>query len=291
MTFPDLTPLTDPLLRDLAPVAPAEDGLSGVALAGLVGWRETHVYADLPPRAKPDPVRLEEADAAYIQHLGQLDGEVLTLHRIGLGATGTRLETVVDRMPATDPAASEIRHGIDAGIRRRMPFGEAPKRPGPEFTGPPAERVRSACGAVTTKLLLGISRGLERKPLMRGLNALVLLEEAAMVIRAGLGGDAAARRRTAMDFALTRYLGAISGLQDAGLEEITAILRETGRAVRLNNAVSDSLDRVRTYARTALSDPDVAEAGRLAERPLPANLQDLYAAATQCRKFRDRELG
>ena len=86
-----------------------------------------------------------------------------------------------------------------------------------------------------------------------------------------------------------RLLSGFDRLGSAGVDEITSVMRLTGRAARLSNPVSDALDRVQKYAAQISKDPDALDAARAAGRPLPANPSDLKAAARQCRLFRDRE--
>lgn len=279
----------DGLLDSLASCEAAEEGLARIALAGLVARREAEVYKDFKGRGEPDPELISRADTAWLLHVTRDQHQA---YRIGIGASGTALDASLAAARKAHPDASglaEMRHGINAGTQRLIPFAEprAPRDLGD---------VRAACAPVATLadhlsacLRVAVIEGLPRKSLLRLLNVLILLEEAGLVIRGGLRGEQGARRKAAIEFALTRYLGGVSGMQTASLEEITQLVRETGRAARLSNPVSDGLDRVQSLAQRASKDPDLEEASRTAERPLPENLQDLARAALQCRKFRDRE--
>jgi len=129
----------------------------------------------------------------------------------------------------------------------------------------------------------------DRKAYLRHINTLILLEEAALLCGSQASFEAKELRKLAMDYALMRLLSGFDRLTSAGIDEITAVLRLTGRAARLSNPVSDALDRVQKYAAQISKDPDVLDAARAAGRPLPANPSDLKAAARQCRLFRDRE--
>jgi hypothetical protein len=150
------------------------------------------------------------------------------------------------------------------------------------------EIIQTCSQDICHEILSGILGGLKRQALLKKLNIVILIEEARMDL-SGFQAKSQERRKLSLDYAITRLLATMPSLEGATLEDFEEVFRAVGNMSRLNNAVSDSLDRVQSYASKAAKDEDISEAGIAAGRPQVQSHGDIRAAARQCRKFRDRE--
>jgi hypothetical protein len=278
----------------------SEEGVEGcfakVGLAGLIVAREVRVFSTFEGRGRPDPKLLNAADDAWLRATLSHDDKNVRLRLamcLGIGAEGTPLEDAMQRLEASpdpDVMVDEMRFGFNEGMRRRLSL-----RPDAGVTDNDKagitikSKIRTCSTALVDLILKDAHLGLDRKAYLRHINAVILLEEAALLCGSQGSYETKELRKLAMDYALMRLLAGFDRLSGASVDEITAVMRLTGQAVRLSNPLSDALDRVQKYAAQISKDPDALDAARAADRPLSAKPSDLKAAARQCRLFRDRE--
>jgi len=290
------TDLIDDLMIDVQGSESIESSFSKIGLAGLIEAREAHVYKGFEGRGRPNPNLLNAADDSWLKSILSHQDKAIRLRLamcLGLGAEGTPLEAAMQRLEASpdpDVMVDEMRYGLNEGMRRRLSLKPEPGPKGEEDEcSSVTARIRRCSTEIVDLMLKDALLEDDRKAYLRHINTLILLEEAALLCGSQASFEAKELRKLAMDYALMRLLSGFDRLTSAGIDEITAVLRLTGRAARLSNPVSDALDRVQKYAAQISKDPDVLDAARAAGRPLPANPSDLKAAARQCRLFRDRE--
>jgi len=287
--------LIEALIDEIAELPSIEECFGKIGVAALVEARERDVFNNFKGRGQPNAGLLHAADDTWLKHILTHSRQDISLRLaicLGLKATGTPLEAALSRLEGSEPSTQqfkEMRTGINEGLRRSMSFGEPSRNP--DCTERKYARSKiTACATDIVDLILDDARsGIERKSYLRHINALILLEEAALICGAMGDFEDKELRKLAMDYALMRLLTGIDRLKGGSVETVTNILRLTGHAARLSNPLSDALDRVQKYAARISKDPDNLAAARAADRPMPDNPTDLQAAARQCRLFRDRE--
>ncbi|HDZ53476.1 hypothetical protein LCGC14_0044230 [marine sediment metagenome] len=290
------TALIEDLMIDVQRADSIESSFSKIGLAGLIEAREAQVFKEFEGRGRPNPNLLNAADDVWLRSILSHQDKAIRLRMamcLGLGAEGTPLEAAMQRLEASpdpDVMVDEMRYGYNEGMRRRLSLKPEPGPKGEEDESASVKARIRKCGTEIVDLMLKDAvLDLDRKAFLRHINTLILLEEAALLCGSQASFEAKELRKLAIDYALMRLLSGFDRLGSAGVDEITSVMRLTGRAARLSNPVSDALDRVQKYAAQISKDPDALDAARAAGRPLPANPSDLKAAARQCRLFRDRE--
>jgi len=291
-------------LLEIAGRRDAAEGIARLSLSDLVAWREIALSSDRTPAE----------DLSWLEGLLQdaRDAGLADLpFRIGQGMKDTPIEEAFRSLGTAGKVddAEAARRGLEqqllSSMSQRFPDqGNASDRRAHEaYAGSlsggqgrrdPSDvelprRILGACsGEICASVIDGILQGLVRKPLLRHLNIVLLVEEALLEMAGGIGG-AENRRKLAMEYAVTRLLEAISRRPGMDMAEITAVFRAIGNMSRLNRSISNGLDRVQDHAARAAKDGDLAEAALLSGRPAVSSHADIRAAARQCRMFRDRE--
>ncbi len=287
--------LIEGLMVEVVERGAIEDCFSKIGVAALIEAREQYVFADFTGRGAPDPKRIRSADDAWLKAMLSHEDEAIRLRLalcLGIGAEGTPLEVSMKRLEVKadpDVLVSEMRYGFNEGMRRRMSFSEPLPSTDEADRRSIQSKINTCEDSLVDLLLKDALKGIDRKSYMRHINTLILLEEAALLCGAMGDFEEKPLRKLAMDYALMRLLSGLERLDGADIDGITSIMRITGQAARLNNPLSDALDRVQKYAAQAAKDPDMLDAARAAGRPLPQKVSDLLAVARQCRLFRDRE--
>lgn len=258
-------------------------GTGSLLLADLVAWRGLN--GSEGDTGLSDHLWLTE----LISVLGDADIVGVPM-MVGYCSEGTSLEKlilVMEENLAPDVFVS-LSRGLDKKrVERFSASGEVTRRdPGEAFEI--RETVSPFSSRVSLAVLELILKGMIRKPLLSYVNTVILLEDALIEMTGGSGRQTS-RRNLAIDHALMRILDSMNDLQSDDIEDFTTIFRAIGNMSRLNNSISDGLDRVQSYAAKAVKDADIAEAGRLAGRPEVRRFEDIRTAARQCRLFRDRE--
>lgn len=269
----------DNIIKCILDVAQSDDasGVSLLSLGALIKWHEEN-SAPMTPQTTSEWIDsfLNEAEVA--------DPAALAF-KMGYGCSGTPLEEALQYMQDNGGMyAGAIGEGRTAQMMASFSLDErSPTEPHSCSSQWVIECSKGVCSDILTKV---INDDLIRKPLLRCLNIVILIEEAGLEI-SGLKERTKQRKKLAIEYALTRLLSEIEAIQS--IDDMTAIFRAIGNMSRLNLMLSDGLDRVQSYASKASGDEDIAEAGVASGRPVVTSYSDVYTAARQCRLFRDRE--
>jgi hypothetical protein len=277
---------TDILLCKACKFPGMENAAVRIALGSLVDWRESEVYSH---HKTPDPDILSSADDSWIRSIltSPPQGDATRIaYALGYCEAGSPISSSMKRL-GNDDILSEVISKADQGafdsVKRQIEGDTAVKQEVVLRT-----EIQKVCDTLGRSILRAAFHDLDRKSLMRQINAMILLEEAVQYTFSS-AGDGSQRRKTSIENALMRLFNQIGTFPDKSMEQITQVFRTTGRASRLNNAISDGLDRLQAYASASAMDPDRIEAGRAAGRPAVESMANIRTAARQSRLFRDRE--
>jgi len=254
----------------------SHEGIGYLVLASLVAWRE---------------IRQDQGGEGWFSFLTEaISGEGAqtsnAAHQIGYETAKSPIKEIISSNE--DQISSDIMKGMNQSVLGSSFLDADRPRRSPEDGREMASHITSCSEAISLDVLNSIQSGLERKPLLLQINIIILIEEAALCHRGWIGASPELRK-TSTDYAITRLLSSMAKMDVADVSGFDVIFRAIGNMSRLNNAISDSLDRVQSYATKAVRDPDLADAGLSSGRPPVTSYTDLRAAARQSRMFRDRE--
>jgi hypothetical protein len=279
---------TDILLCKACKIVGMENAAARIALGSLVDWRESEVYSH---HKAPDPKLIAAADDRWITSILTDPPKGIPLeisYVLGFSDPESPISLAIERLQAVDPKMAKLMSRSEEGAfertRREIEGGASPNL----YANKLRIDIEKTSDGLGRKILRSAFEDLDRKAFVRQINAVILLEEAIQHTFSS-AGDASLRRKTSIENALMRLFNQIGTFPDKSIDQITQIFRTTGRASRLNNAISDGLDRLQAYASASAADPDRIEAGRAAGRPAVDKMSNIRTAARQSRLFRDRE--
>ena len=258
--------------------------------ATLIYNREIHGYATAQTKKEVDKTQLAGLDREFLSRLvSGLSGQ--GLKALGFFSEDSPLGQGLD-LKALDPdVRSVIEEGRVLHMTGTLFFKKTDDAPSelPDTTGMPDIRIISMdmCRSLHQAI---IRDDLGREDLLRYLNAVIYLEEALLCMNVKRPPEAKQLRKLSIDYTVMRFIGSIDGDMVSSIEELSKIFLQLGNTARMNNALSDGIDRVRTYCKDSAHDREKLETARAVRRPYPDRFQEISYGAQQSRLYRDGEI-